>query len=198
MRQWHRKVHRNGQSTLEGVVGLLIFATFFALVLQVIWILLAQQIMQAATLQAARVGSSASMNLLPMRVLIFERLKIIPGIQLHIPKIERILPTDESIAALGVYDEERKRFKLEVDFPYVRMQGLTKEQQENYLTAQVLQIEITYCFPLRVPVAASIIMLSVQNNIAALYCQAQAQGSYAVLPIETTATVPLAAALWQN
>ena len=196
--KYQRKGNNKGQSTLEGVVGLLVFTTFFALLLQILWILLAQQVMQSTTLQAARLGSASSMNLLPMRILIFERLQVIPGIQFHVPKIERILPTNETIAAVGVYDNQRKRFKLEVDFAHVRIRELPKEQQEQYLTAQLLQIAITYCLPLRVPLAAAIIMTTPQHESDRLYCQAQNHGSYAMLPIKTTATVPLETALWQN
>lgn len=197
-RGWYGQSQNQGQSTLEGVVGLFVFAVFFALLLQIFWILLAQQVMQSATLQAARLGSASSMNLLPMRILIFERLQVVPGIQLHIPKIERILPTDDTIAAVGVYDNQRKRFKLEVDFAHIRISELPKSQQENYLTAQLLQIDITYCFPLRVPLVAAIIMAMPHPESDRLYCQAQERGNYVMLPIRTTATVPLETALWQN
>ena len=200
--KWQRKCQNKGlnkgQSTLEGVVGLFVFATFFALLLQILWILLAQQIMQSTTLQAARLGSASSMDLLPMRILIFERLKIIPGIQFHDPKIERILPTNETISAVGVYDDQRKRFKLEVDFAHVRIRELPRSQQENYLIAQLLQINITYCFPLRVPLTAAIIVAMSQSELDRLYCETQNRGSYVMLPIKTTATVPLETALWQN
>ncbi|RUO38781.1 hypothetical protein CWE13_03880 [Aliidiomarina shirensis] len=184
--RWH------GQSMLEVAISLFFFCVFIATITQLLWIFLAQQMLQATTLSAARFAAKASMDNAGVQMLIQNRIKAIPGLQIHIPKIQRVAPTDEDVKTHGIYDARNKRHRLPAEFPELNLSLLTREEQEKFLQLRVLQIEIEYCFSLRVPLAATLIKSATK---ASIHCQLQ-QRNKPMLPIHTKASVPLANDFW--
>lgn len=187
--------HSNGQSTAEAAISLLFFSVFIATIIQLLWLLLAQQMLQATTLSAARYAAKSSANQSGMLLLIQNRFRKIPGIDLHIPEITRIRPTDEDIRKYGRVEQPSNRYRLSSEFPDLELSLLTPEEQELFLKARILQLEITYCFSLRIPLAGAIISQAAKFSKNNLYCSIQ-ERNRATLPISTGATVPLENDFW--
>lgn len=184
-----------GQSTVEAAVSLMLFSVFIATMVQLLWLLLAQQMLQATTLSASRFAAKSNIDSAGMNLLIQNRLRAIPGIELHIPKIMRLHPTNEDIQQYGIYHSDSGRYRLPAEFPEVSLSLLNIEEQEGYLQVRVLQMEIIYCFSLRVPLAATLIKQVTKYSENDIYCQLQ-QRAKPMLGIRTRATIPLANDLW--
>ncbi|EGN76325.1 TadE-like protein [Idiomarina sp. A28L] len=184
-----------GQSTVEAAISLLFFCIFIAITMQLLWLLLAQQMLQATTLSASRFAAKSNVDLVGMNLLIQNRVRAIPGIELHIPKIKRLRPTDEDIKELGIYYSDSKGYRLPAEFSEVSLSLLNRAEQEKYLQVRVLQMEIIYCFSLRVPLAATLIKQVTKYSENDIYCQLQ-QRAKPMLPIRTRATIPLENDLW--
>lgn len=189
-----------GQGTVEGAVTLMLFTTFVALLIQLLWILLAQQMMQSATLQIARYVAAGGESIAE-RVAMQERLlKPLPGYKTHLPRMKRLLPSDETIRQFGKYDAAKDSFRLPADFTALRVRQLSSEaEQEQALLAYVMQQEIIYCMPLHVPIAGAIIRLlynGVSDSYAQGYCDVLALTTAPTIPIRTQASVPLEHDLW--
>ena len=184
-----------GQSTLEGAITLLLFVSFMLILIQLMWLLLAQQMMQSATIQITRyfaAGGSSSAELMVMQQRL---LNPIPGYSMHLPRIKRLQPSEETIRQFGEYDVATDRFRLPADFIALRVQQvLSEEERERALLAYVLQKEVIYCMPLHVPLAGGIIrqLNSQLGDLAAqLYCDALTLSSAPKIPIRTRAAVPI-------
>ncbi|RUO21144.1 hypothetical protein CWE08_06005 [Aliidiomarina iranensis] len=176
-----------GQSTVEGTITLGLFFLFLAALVQLIWLLLVQQMLQATTLSATRVGARSNMDKAAMQLLVQSRMQSIPGMELHLPKITRLAPSDGDIKQYGRFNKSTQEYRLPTEFPAVSLSLLGREEQERYLKLRVLQVEIIYCFPLQVPLAGAFINAIVETDA---YCQTQPR-RHPVMSIQTRATVPL-------
>lgn len=189
-----------GQASVEGAVTLLIFSTFMALLLQLLWILLAQQMMQSTTLQLTRYVATGGDSVWERAAIQHRLLRQLPGYVTHLPRMQRLLPSDETIRDFGEYDREKDKFRLPADFIALRAQQLDSlAAQEQALLAYVLQQEIVYCMPLHIPIAGAIIRqlyATVADSSAQLYCDILTLTSAPTIPIRTQASVPLEQDIW--
>lgn len=191
---------QHGQAMLETLVALPLVLLVLAAVVQILWLLLAQQMLQAASIHTVRQGSLDGMNQGRMLQVLEKRMRPLPGKALHLPRITRLHPDDAMIKKHGkrVRDGQRSYYELASDFSSARLHELdTDEQREAWLRARILQIEVTWCQPLLVPVVAPIIagFLRRSANPVQVYCNVQSIARRPMLAIRTQATAQLVAPL---
>lgn len=191
---------QHGQAMLETLVALPLALLALAAVVQILWLLLAQQMLQAASIHAVRQGSLDGMNQGRMLQVLEKRMRPLPGKALHLPRIERLHPDDAMIKENGklVRDGQRSFYELASDFSSARLHQLENdEQREAWLRARILQIEVTWCQPLLVPLVAPVIapVLRRSAHPAQAYCNVQSVARRPMLAIRTQATAQLVAPL---
>ncbi|PYE35286.1 hypothetical protein DFP83_101161 [Idiomarina fontislapidosi] len=175
---WGRlnKHHRqSGQSLVEAVVVLPFMLLFGLLLAQLLYLWWAQQTLFVATQYAARVGAINHGEKRPMRVILAatmaslapkdkdieswqNMLKSVAAQQLHglqFAEISIKQPTDEmfSLFKERFYDQEAQTWieEIPVDHYWARRQAA--EDEEAYVAATTLKIEVTWCLALKVPLA---------------------------------------------
>lgn len=143
-----------GQGLLETLLALPLLVFFIGGLMQLLWLLLAQQMLQAATLYMAREVSHDDYSLLGLQAVFWERMLPLPGRSYALPDIRLVQPSQHTARQYGVYDEERKAYRIDRAFLLQRLAALEAEPEEleEALASLVVTLEVNWCFPMRVPV----------------------------------------------
>ncbi|MGX5914545.1 TadE family protein [Aliidiomarina sp. Khilg15.8] len=189
-----------GQAMLETLVALPLAILLVAAVAQMLWLLLAQQMLQSASIHVVRQGSLDGMNQVRMLQVLEKRMRPLPGKALHLPHIERLHPDDNMIRkhAKRVREGRDLVYELSSDFSSVRLHELDNDEaREAWLRARILQIEVTWCQPLLIPIVATVVAAVIQRsaNPAQQYCNVQSVARRPMIAIQTQATAQLIAPL---
>lgn len=192
--------HQYGQAMLETLVALPLAMLLVVGVAQGLWLLLAQQMLQSASVHVVRQGSLDGMNQPRMLQVLEQRMRPLPGKALHLPRIERLHPDDEMVRkhAEPVREGRDLVYELASDFASVQLHELDNdEQREAWLRARILQIEVTWCQPLLIPIAASVVaaVMLRSQNAAQQYCNMQSAARRPMIAIRAQATAQLIAPL---
>ncbi len=173
----HRR--QSGQSLVEAVVVLPFMLLFGLLLAQLLYLWWAQQTLFVATQYAARVGAINHGEKRPMRVILaatmaslvpkdkdIERwqniLKSVAAQQLHglqFAEINIKQPTDEMLSRFKerIYDQDVQAWieEIPVDHYWARRQAA--DDEDAYVAATTLKIEVTWCLALKVPLAERVL-----------------------------------------
>lgn len=188
-----------GQSMLETMIVLPLFLLMLAAAVQGLWILLAQQMLQAASLHVVRQASLTGADNLAMLQVLESRMRPLPGIRLHIPEIKRLYPSDQLIREQGeqVFSDGRVFYRLSTDFAAATLATLSETEREAWLRARIIKIGITWCQSLLVPMVAQTLQPFLRGSAspAQQYCNLQSTGREPMLAIEVTAAAQMIAPL---
>ncbi|RUO25215.1 hypothetical protein CWE09_00260 [Aliidiomarina minuta] len=188
-----------GQSMLETLIVLPLFLLMLAAAVQGLWILLAQQMLQAASLHVVRQASLTGGDSLAMLQVLESRMRPLPGSRLHIPDIKRLHPSDRLIREQGdrVVSEGRVFYQLSSDFAGARLASLHETEREAWLRARIFKVGITWCQSLLVPMMAQTLQpfLRSSTSPAQQYCNLQSSGREPMLAIQVTAATQMIAPL---
>lgn len=190
----------HGQAALETLLALPLVLLVVAALAQILWLFLAQQMLQSASLHVVRQGSLDGMNQAAMLQVLEKRMRPLPGRALHIPRIRRLHPDDEMVRGQGtkVRKGSRQYYELASDFSSARLHELDDDEaREAWLRARILQIEIIWCQPLLVPLAAQLIAAfnAVTAEASQQYCNAQSLMRRPMMAIRVQAAAQLVAPL---
>lgn len=194
-----------GQSMVEVLVALpLIIFVAFAMI-QLLWLFLAQQMLQTATVFVTRQSSLDGGNLIRQVETLYTRMEPLPGKAVHVPLIIRLQPSAEQIRRYGeeVRVNGQRYLRLHTDFALVRLNNLRFDEREGWLRSRIVQYEVVWCQPLRVPVAAPIMAYFLRYTLddKQQYCNLQGAGREPMKAITAKAAAPLQAPLdipWQD
>lgn len=190
---------------VEMLVALpLIIFIAFALI-QLLWLFLAQQMLQTATVFVTRQSSLDGGSLIRQVETLYKRMEPLPGKALHVPLVIRLQPSAQQIRRYGeeVRINGQRYMRLHNDFALVRLDNLRFDEREGWLRSRVLQYEVVWCQPLRVPVAAPIMAYFLRYTLddKQQYCNLQGTGREPMKAITAKAAAPLQAPLdipWQD
>lgn len=187
--------HGRGQSMLETMLVLPAVLFFLAAAVQLLWLLLAQQMLQSASLHMVRQAALDNSNLLRMYQVLEKRMRPLPGNVLHVPFIRRTHPQDEDIMRYGDYliEDGEEYYTLDTRFALARLDIMPEDEREHWLRARYLQYEVVWCHALKVPVAASVLayFLRYSLDIHQQYCNTQVAGRAPMMAVKVRAAAPL-------
>lgn len=184
-----------GQSTLEAliIVPLVVFLGLAAV--QLLWLMLAHQMLQSASVFVVRQSSMDGANLARQLETVYRRMQALPGKAIHVPLVIRLYPTNEQIREYGeeIVKDGHRMYRLTADFPLVRLHNMPVDEREHWLRSRILQYEVVWCQPLRVPVAAPIMGYFLRYTIddKQQYCNVQGVGREPMKAISVRAAAPL-------
>lgn len=159
-------VRDKGQGMLEFVVAFPVVLLAVAGVIQLTWVFLAQSMLHSATNHIADYASVQPEHNVELLQIFWHRMKPIPQHGFSIPDI-RVQVDEETLDASFWEQNENDHITLLLDVPYWRMSELNEEEKELYLRARTPHLEITWCFPMRVPVV-NLMIEQMSNNACQL------------------------------
>lgn len=194
-----QRQRNSGQSMLEMLIVLPLLTFVGFAVIQLLWLFLAQQMLQTATVFVTRQSSLDGGNIVRQMETLYRRMEPLPGKAVHVPLVIRLHPSSEQVRRYGdeiVKDGERY-MRLSTDFTLVRLNNLRFDAREEWLRARILQYEVVWCQPLRVPVAAPIMAYFLRYTLddKQQYCNLQGAGREPMKAITAKAAAPLQAPL---
>ena len=176
----------------------------FALI-QLLWLFLAHQMLQTATVFVTRQSTLDGGNLIRQMETLYKRMEPLPGKAAHVPLVIRLHPTAEQIRQYGeeIHINGRRYLRLHTDFSLVRLGNLRFDEREGWLRSRIVQYEVVWCQPLRVPVAAPIMAYFLRYTLddKQQYCNLQGAGREPMKAITAKVAAPLIAPLdipWQD
>lgn len=171
--------HQRGQSLVEAVVVLPIMLLFALLLAQVLYLWWAQQTLFVASQYAARVGAINHGKKRPMRVTLAATmasltpkdkdieswqniLKSVAAQQLHglqFSEIDIVQPTEAMVNQFKErrYSNESQNWIEEIPVDHYWARRQSAENEEAYVSATTLKIEVTWCIELKIPIADKVL-----------------------------------------
>lgn len=188
-----------GQSMLETLILMPVLTFVLLAVVQLLWLFLTHQMVQSAAVHMTRQASLDGGNLLRKMETLEKRMRPLPGKAAHVPLVNRLHPTNEQILQYGeqFIRQGQRYYRLSTDFSLVRMDNLPAEVRENWLRARIVQYEVVWCQPLKVPVAGPVMgyFLRSDKDNKQHYCNLQAVGRGPMKAVTSRAAAPLIAPL---
>lgn len=194
-----KQVQQGGQSMLEMLIVMpLVVFVGFALI-QLLWLFLAQQMLQTATVFVTRQSSLDGGNMVRQMETLYRRMEPLPGKAVHVPLVIRLQPNSEYVRRYGedIIKDGQRYLRLSTDFPLVRLDNMRFDERQHWLRSRIVQYEVVWCQPLRVPVAAPIMAYFLRYTLddKQQYCNLQGAGREPMKAISARAAAPLVAPL---
>lgn len=179
-----------GQSTIEALFALTLTFVMLAGIVQLLWILLAQQLQQAATMYIANHVAISPERVVDQQLIYAARMKALPGRGLTLPRIRLLQPDEETASLIAPIVDGQ--YQVDLDFAAVRTESLTDDELRDWLYLATLELEIMGCMPLHVPYIGELFVSAARWTAFAdfSYCQVQQLGHKPMWPIQTTVKVP--------
>ena len=188
-----------GQSMLETLILMPVLTFTLLAAVQLLWLFLTHQMVQSAAVHVTRQASLDGGDFIRSMATLEKRMRPLPGKAAHVPLINRLHPSDEQILqyAEQITRQGQRYYRLSTDFSLVRMENLPAEVRESWLRARIVQYEVVWCQPLKVPFAGSVIgySLRLSKDDAQRYCNLQALGRDPMKAVTSRAAAPLIAPL---
>lgn len=149
-----RWLRQQGQSFVEGLVVLPIFFFVAAGIAQLIWLLLAQHLLVSATSYVALHAATAPNNTTAHLMVFKQRMKPLRQ-SLPLPSINLIRPNKEQAQAVAEYNVDTNTYALDPEYARLQLKekhDLSAEKAEKWLQLSTLQVEIRWCFQLKIPI----------------------------------------------
>lgn len=194
------KIRQSGQSFLEGIIALPLFLFFCAALVQLLWMLLAQHMLNSATRYMALHESTSPGSVIEQQAAFLARMKPLPGRGYVVPLIDVIAPEQAQVEAARLTREAEGEYLQELDYVHIQLHQRNEEQAEAWLALAVVPVRVRWCFPLRVPWIADVFMhfdfFSEMEHRT--YCEAYGFSGAPHFPLYAVSRVPLRASrLWQ-
>lgn len=188
-----------GQSMLETLIMMPLLVFLLLGVVQLLWLFLTHQMVQSAAIHVTRQASLDGGDLVRKMATIEKKMRPLPGKAAHVPLVIRLHPTDAQILQYGeqINRHGQRYYRLTTDFTLVRMDNLPGDMREHWLRSRIVQYEIVWCQPLKVPVAAPIMAYFLRYTLddKQQYCNLQAVGRAPMKAVTSRAAAPLIAPL---
>lgn len=188
-----------GQSMLETLLLMPLLVFLLLAIVQLLWLFLTHQMVQSTAVFVTRQASIDGGNMLRHMETIEKRMRALPGKAVHIPLVNRLHPTDEQIIQYGdeIMRQGQRYYRLSTDFTLVRMDNLPADMREHWLRSRIVQYEVVWCQPLKVPVAAPVMSYFLRRTVddKQQYCNLQAVGREPMKAVTSRAAAPLVAPL---
>lgn len=186
---------QRGQSMIEGLIALPFFLFFIAALVQLIWMLLAQHLLNSAARYVALHESTVPGSVLEQQAVFYSRMKPLPGRGVVIPLIDVLQYDQEQLDLARLARQQNEGYLQELDYVHIQLHQRNEEQAEKWLEVAVVPVRVRWCFPLRVPWIGSVFLqfdrLSEVEHRA--YCQAYAVAGTPHFPLYAVSRVPLRA-----
>lgn len=184
-----------GQSMLEMLWVLPLVMFLGCATVQLLWLFLTHQMLQSATVFMVRQSSIDGARTTRQLETLYQAMRPLPGTAMHVPLIIRLQPSDSAIIqyAEPVTVEGQRYYRLTTDFNLVRMQGVRYDAREAWLRSRIIQYEVVWCQPLKVPIAAPIMayFLSYSVDAKQQYCNMQRAGREPMKAVTSRAAAAL-------
>lgn len=194
-----RRETATGQSMLEMLIVLPLLTFIGFALIQLLWLFLAQQMLQTATVFVTRQASLDGGNIIRQMETLYRRMEPLPGKATHVPLVIRLHPSNEQVRRYGedTLKNGERYLRMPTDFSLVRLNNLRFDEREEWLRARILQYEVVWCQPLRVPVAAPVMAYFLRYTLddKQQYCNLQGAGREPMKAITAKAAAPLQAPL---
>ncbi|RUO43828.1 hypothetical protein CWE15_01100 [Aliidiomarina taiwanensis] len=184
--------HQKGQSLVEGLVALPLFFLLAAAIVQLIWLFLAQQLLISATSYVALYAATAPEDTLAQQAVFQQRIKPL-GQHVPLPHIHLVLPDKKQAQAVADYNANTQTFTLDPVYAKLQLKekyDVSLEEAEQWLQLSNLEVQVRWCFKLKVPVVAKLIKKAFSQGDGACGVESLLlTGVY--VPLTSTAKVPL-------
>lgn len=144
---------QQGQSSLEAFVVLPFVAVLGLVGVQLLWLLFAQHILLSATSYVALYAATAPTDTIGQQLVFQQRIKVIQQDALILPQIRLVSPSAELSRQFAYYDPSTQLYEFDPAFAHLQLaeqKKLGTERVEKWLQLSVLEVEVTWCFRLRV------------------------------------------------
>lgn len=188
-----------GQSMLETLIVMPLVVFLLLAVVQLLWLFLTHQMVQSATVFVTRQASMDGGNIIRKMETLEKRMRPLPGKAVHVPLVIRLHPTDQQIIQYAdeVIRQGQRYYQLSTDFTLARLHNLPADMREHWLRTRIVQYEVVWCQPLKVPVAAPIMGYFLRYTLddKQQYCNLQGVGREPMKAVTSRAAAPLIAPL---
>ena len=189
-----------GQSLVEGLIALPIFLLFCAALVQLVWLLLAQHLLNSATRYVALQESVKPGSSLEQQAVFLSRMKPLPGRGYVVPLISVLEPELALVQNADLTETDAGQYLHDMDYVHIQLQERTDQQAEAWLKLAVVNVEVKWCFPLRVPWVSEVVNVVdwFADQAHQAYCAGYGQMGTPHFPLRSVSKVPLKATReWQ-
>lgn len=146
-----------GQSLLEATIAIPFFLTLVGLLGQLIWMFFAAHHLQSTAVHVANAISVQLDKSLEHQAIFAYHMK--PFMRYgYIPPSIRLLPVAPELAKQHAdYDKKTQEYQIDPNFAAVQLSQIDKKDAEGWMRLHYIDVEIAWCFPLRVPVVNQIL-----------------------------------------